>query len=292
MRARPKVMPAFRDQRGGTLLFAVTLIAVVLILATAAAPFLMRDLDQKRRRTTERLLQDAFHGLFPGSRKARASLYVDFGFTPTDPGSPPAHFYDLRVLVDRSQVGALDPSHAGVPQATGTNGPAWNGPYWQGPVDPQGRPVDGWGRPLQLRCIHTVTPPGWHVFSLGSNGRDDTGDAAFPAGDDLIYPVPPYVPPPGTTLCAAPPITFLMNGVQGAEQATFTLVTSRGTQVVTALFNQGHPEGMQWNPATKFTQVPTGTWTLAYQTNRGRTGTLTVRILSDCSVQPTPLIIP
>lgn len=277
------------SQAGGALLLVVVLIGVVLILAAAAAPFVMKEVDLGRRRATQQRLEEAFHGVFPGNRKARASLHGDFGFSPVNPGVPPLH-HDLRALVDRARVGDADPSHATVPQFNGSNAPAWNGPYWQGSVDGLGRPVDGWGRPLQLRFISTTTPPGWQVFSPGGNGSDETGNAGQPSGDDLAYPVPPYqVPITGPSVCPAPGIVFQAADVKGSEWVSFTLELPSGEQTIMARFHKHWPEGRDWTPADHFTNVPPGTWTIRYWSKHGTSGNLTVTIHPDCSVQPAVL---
>ena len=66
----------------------------------------------------------------------------------------------------------------------------WNGPYWNGSVDGSNRPLDGWGRPLQLRWVSS----GWQVVSYGANGNYDSSGFTSPQGDDLAYPVVPATP--------------------------------------------------------------------------------------------------
>jgi len=85
---------------------------------------------------------------------------------------------------------------------------------------------------------------------------------------------------------------FRLNGIHGAETVRLRLDTPSGTQVIQALFNNGHPEGKDWYPSDGFTNVPVGTWTISFKTDRLRTGTFTVTINSDCSVQPAVLAFP
>jgi len=170
------------------------LVALVIIASAAAAPLFLRQLNRQRSVETQKRLETAFRGLFPGKQRKTANMWFDFGYSPTSPGAPPAN-WNLSPMVLRSAVATSDATHAGVAQFTGSNLPAWNGPYWQGSIDNQNRPVDAWGRPIQLRYISTSAPAGWQTYSLGANGISETGDTATPAGDDQVYPNPPYMPP-------------------------------------------------------------------------------------------------
>ena len=240
------------------------LVGLLVIASVGMGALYLRQLDQQRQIKTQQQLEVAFQGLFPGHQQPSANMWKDFRFTPDFP-TPPGG-YDLRCMIDRTQVGAVDVSMNGVPAFTGTPTAgagdslgAWNGPYWQGSVDAQGHPVDAWGRPIRLRHISTTAPPGWQVFSPGANGTSETGDVEIPANDDLVYPQPPYVIPPSTppvSLCASPTIPFQRtSGYNPAENISITLSWSWGGVTVVAKFNGGHPEG---NPPPVFSDIPQG----------------------------------
>lgn len=291
-------------QRGGVLLVMVVLLAGVLLAAVVVGVLFARQLNQQRALETQRRLETAFRGLFPFQQRvgmAKANMWSDFGYRPTSPGAPPANAYDLRGMTSMSAVRLSDAANDStlptptLTQFTGTvvashlgNIGAWNGPYWQGPVDSQGRPLDAWGRPIQLRWISTSTPAGWQVFSPGANGVSETGNAATPSGDDQVHPRLPYVPPtitPPSPVCSSPTFTFRdVSRGNPAETVTFTLTTSLGTQVVSAIFNNGHPYGTGWTPATKFTNVPQGTYTIYFTGTKTGNGQFNVTVNSACQM--------
>lgn len=229
-------------QRGVVLLGVIILAALLLIGAATIGIIYVRQLNQQRQVQTQGYLETAFQGLFPGNLRRRANLYSDFGYDPNVKPVPPLH-HDLKLLVDRGAIVNSDtvPAHANAAQWTGTSTAttatlnAWNGPYWNGPVDGQSRPVDGWGRALQLRYISTSTPPGWQVFSVGANGVSQTGDTATPSGDDQVFPATPYVPPvSAAATCSTPQITFSRgSSYNPAEDITLTITDGAGVvQVV------------------------------------------------------------
>lgn len=196
-----------RRERGFALIVAILLAAILLIGVLGALHLGARRLDAQRTEATRRMLPEAFRAVFPygvgqpGGATA-PSLYSDFGYRPDPPtaflrGGDLTRAWDLKALVDRSSVGASDGTFAVPPSVfDGTNGGgSWNGPYWRGVVDGNNRPVDAWGRYLELRYV-TAPTSGWIVHSAGANGKDDTtADSGEAGGDDLVFPAPPYVVP-------------------------------------------------------------------------------------------------
>lgn len=203
--------PAKAREQGSILLVVVIVAALVLIMASVAAPIFLRGENQRHSIESKKRLQSAFRLMFPEGQsqtKAKANMWTDFGY---EPAPPPSAFYDLKALVERSAVATSDAAHGTVAQFTGTF-PAWNGPYWQGSIDALNRPVDAWGRPIRMRNIES----GWQVLSLGANGVDDTGNSATPAGDDLVYPDSPYTLPVPPPVVVPPSIYYnLTNGFIG-----------------------------------------------------------------------------
>lgn len=190
-------MPSRKAEWGFGLLGVLVLVALMAVATASVGVLLLKQMDAQRQVETQGRLKTAFTGLFGGPSARGASMRKDFAYNPSVPGSPPV-VGDLSAMVLRSAVGNTDAGNASVPQFDGTQIPPvrfWNGPYWAGPRDSQNRPVDGWGRPLQLRYVSTASPAGWQVFSLGANGVSETGDSGIPAGDDQVFPIPPYAIP-------------------------------------------------------------------------------------------------
>lgn len=175
MRCRPlKKAPS----HGFTLIEAAVAIAIVAILAGAIAPLAVKAINQQREFRTRESLKACFEGMFGARDRRVANMRADFGFDPSAP------LTNLSPMVLSSGIASYTSTSNGLFWG-------WNGPYWNGNSDSSNRPMDGWGRPIQLRWVTTVTPNGWQVFSLGANGIDDTGAVASPAGDDLGFPVVP-----------------------------------------------------------------------------------------------------
>lgn len=184
-------------QQGNVIVIVVLMVGLLVLAVSVAAPLFLRQQNQRNEIETRRRLETAFKALFMENQSrlnAKQNMWSDFGYNPTSPGLPPSS-WDLKCLVQRSSVGDSDASHASVLQFAGVL-PAWNGPYWQGPVDAQKRPIDAWGRHIQLRYITGSTPKGWQVFSPGANGLVETGNQASPpaGSDDLVYPLVPFEP--------------------------------------------------------------------------------------------------
>ncbi len=188
-----------RRDRGGILLGVILLLVTLTVVRVGVGALVLRSRDARRARETRDLLGVAFQNTcLVNSWSPQASLQRDFSYQPAVPTVPldPAHrtpAWDLAGLVVRERVGVSSQGQV-VPEAFhGANaGRAWNGPYWAGPVDGAFRPLDAWGRPLQLRHV-TLPVPGWLVYSLGANGADDTAPGSgSPGGDDLVHPSTPH----------------------------------------------------------------------------------------------------
>lgn len=272
--------PNLCRQSGAVLLGVVVLAAILLIGAATIGVIYLRQLDQQRKVENQMALERAFHGIFPGFRTKGANMFADFAYSPVSPGAPPANFYDLKGLTTRTSVtGVTTP--AAFTGAVSTTIPyinGWNGPYWTGSVDGQNRPVDSWGRPLQLRYISTTTPPGWQVFSLGANGSNETGDSGSPSGDDQVFPVPPYVLPVSGGTCPTPSVAISRtSGFSPAENITVTLSWSGGTPQ-----SQGPITVNNGNGGANFTfsNLPTGV-TITVHVTSSKSGHPFFRSFSD-----------
>jgi len=158
---------------GFSLIEAVVVIAIMAILAGAAAPLLVKAVDQQRITTTQANLQIAWQAMFgtPGSRVQ--NMRADFGF---DPGG----LADLGMMLNANAPPGPNPlaygQHGAIPFNYG-----WNGPYWNGSVATNAAgwsvPVDGWGRPIQL--LHVAGSTAWQMVSFGQDG--------VPGNPDNLY---------------------------------------------------------------------------------------------------------
>ncbi len=162
--------------QGFTLIEAAVAVGIIAILASAAAPLVMKALNQQRERTTRDGLKIAFEAMFGSRERQVANMRSDFAF---DPGGQLA---DLRRMTTRTPANlALWGSTGGTQFNWG-----WNGPYWTGPVRTQngtgGLPIDAWGRLITLR-----------VVSGGYQMRSSGPDGALNTGDDLVYPTAPFI---------------------------------------------------------------------------------------------------
>lgn len=167
---------ASRRQRGFTLIEAAVAIGIIAILASAAAPLVMKALNQQRERTTRDGLKTAFEAMFGSRERMVPNLTADFGYR------PPA------VNGDRYTLQALTtPATPAWPSPGSLSYWGWNGPYWTGSVQTQvgtgGIPVDGWGRPIRMVLTGAGVNRTVQFRSWGRNGSDEVG-----GGDDLFYP--------------------------------------------------------------------------------------------------------
>lgn len=165
--------------QGFSLIEAAVAIAIIAILASAAAPLVMKALNQQREQKTRDSLKIVFEAMFGARDRRVANMRADFGFTPPTVGT--VAMADLRFLTSRNSPPA---GNAPVAYPTAAGGGAfsvgWNGPYWSGSVQRQGAqnlPVDGWGRSMRLGYVGG----GYRVESPGQDGQ-------FGTADDLFYP--------------------------------------------------------------------------------------------------------
>lgn len=207
-----------KQARGFSLIEAAVAIGIIAILAAAAAPMVLKALNQQREAKTRADVKTAWEAMFGASDRRVANMRADFGFTP--PATNPISLQDLRFLTNR-----LSPPSGNAPVqyptkiAGGAFTIGWNGPYWFGSVRGGGNqslPVDAWGRPIQL----TYNGTGYQVRSLGADGRANTLD-------DITY--PSSATPLAQSICT-PKIT-IMNGnltAQYSVSAKMSYASSNG----------------------------------------------------------------
>lgn len=170
-------------RQGFTLIEAAVAILVVTILAGAMAPLAVKAINQQREFRTRESLKACFEAMFGARDRRVANMRADFGFDPS------VALADLSGMVAKGLTGVA----ATVPvYAQDSGGLFWgyNGPYWSGSTDSSNKPLDGWGRPIQLRWVSG----GWQAFSLGADGLNSSAASTAPLGDDLAYPVVPALP--------------------------------------------------------------------------------------------------
>jgi len=157
--------------QGFTLIEAAVAVGIIAILASAAAPLVMKALNQQREAKTREHLKAAFEAMFGSRDRHVANMRSDFGFDPQGP------LTDLRRMTTRTPGNLALWGSAGGTQFNW----GWNGPYWAGSTRVQGGtgglPVDSWGRLLVLRVVGGG-------YQLRSSGRDGVIDTT----DDLLYP--------------------------------------------------------------------------------------------------------
>jgi len=160
-----------RKPQGFSLIEAAVAIAVIAILASAAAPLVMKALNQQREQTTRDNLKIAFEAMFGAPDRRVANMRADFGFNP----GPMA---DLRQMTTCSPINLPLFGQVGGTQFFW----GWNGPYWRGStrtvVGTNGVPVDAWGRPIILDFLGGNS---WQLRSLGADGLPSTDDIRYPS---------------------------------------------------------------------------------------------------------------
>lgn len=164
-----------RAERGFSLLEVAVAIAVVAILAAAAAPMVLKTLNQQREARARGEMKLIYEACFGARDRVIGNMRSDFGF---------GNSGLANTLNQLSNQGTLQP-HGPYPGVALSGG--WRGPYWLGSVDGAGQPLDPWGRPYRLRWVTGA----WQVVCDGANGVLDTpAGSAAPTGDDLGFPVP------------------------------------------------------------------------------------------------------
>jgi prepilin-type N-terminal cleavage/methylation domain-containing protein len=152
--------------RGFSLIEVAVAVAIMAILAGAAAPLIMKSLNQAREQKTRENLKIAYESIYGARDRRVANMRADYGFSATNAA-------DLRTMTTAGTMRLYRQSGTD-PFAWG-----WNGPYWTGPVGTSpgtnGLPLDGWGRPIRLVANRLV-----------SDGPDGVTSA-----DDISYPTAP-----------------------------------------------------------------------------------------------------
>jgi prepilin-type N-terminal cleavage/methylation domain-containing protein len=166
---------------GFSLIEAAVAIGIIAILAAAAAPLVMKALNQQRESKTRESVKAAFESMFGSREHMSPNITSDYGYQP--PAANGAQ-YTLQSLT----TPALP--------VWGPNGAlyywGWNGPYWTGSIQAQagtnGVPLDGWGRPIRMVLAGAGAARTVQFRSWGANGRDDGG-----LSDDISYPNSPIL---------------------------------------------------------------------------------------------------
>jgi prepilin-type N-terminal cleavage/methylation domain-containing protein len=168
---------------GFSLIEAAVAIGIIAILAAAAAPLVLKALNQQREQKTRDNLKAAWEAMFGARDRRVANMRSDYGFNPA------GALTNLGQMVNPFSPPAPNPPTYGLNGLSFYWG--WNGPYWSGSTRPIGAvaaPVDAWGNPIQLRLV-TGAFPGFQLISGGSNGRiDSANNNRQPLVDDIVYP--------------------------------------------------------------------------------------------------------
>jgi prepilin-type N-terminal cleavage/methylation domain-containing protein len=154
----------FRKDReratGFTLIEVIIVIAILAVVAGAMAPLASRVIDDSRRDQTIKRQQLIYQAIMGDPSAASSGFLSDIGRLP-------------NALSELSLLGALPSYSIG---ACGI-GAGWRGPYILEGVDASGRPLDGWGTPMDFVN-----------GQIRSYGLDRTMNTA---SDNLLYPAAP-----------------------------------------------------------------------------------------------------
>lgn len=162
--------------QGFTLIEAAVAVGVIAIIAGAAAPLVMKALNQQREQRARSEMKLIYYSLFGTTDSSTPCMRSDFGYVPA--------LNTLGWLV--GQPSSVRTYSAYPPPNAMLSG-GWRGPYWSGRINAAGLPVDPWGHPYVLRDVGTQ---GWQVLCVGSNAVNDTLGNTVIQKDDLAYPVP------------------------------------------------------------------------------------------------------
>ncbi len=221
-----------RIARGFSLIEAAVAIGIMAIMAAAAAPLVMKALNQQREQRVRTEMKLAFETLFGSRERVVPNMRSDFGFAPI----APPNIYNLGKMMNSGATPLpLTPPY-------GPNGSVfqwgWNGPYWSGQTLVIGGiqvPVDPWGRPYWLRIV-TGASSGYQVLCAGLNGVVDTAiNSAAAQGDDLVYPSTPIS---ATSNNGSMPITIL-NGTAADQSVTVAVQWKNGSALSSATSGNG-----------------------------------------------------
>jgi len=170
--SRLKQGPSIRNQKwpiynanGFTLIEIIIVIAVMAVLAGAMAPLVSNSIDRTREDVTKQRLITVFTAIVGPEDSQGSGFLADIGRLPSRSPNP------LTELTNRFSSPVYSTGGH-----TGNVGMGWRGPYVTDGIDTSGRPIDGWGYPLDFGVVG--------YGQLRSAGRDHVmGDA-----DDLVYP--------------------------------------------------------------------------------------------------------
>lgn len=123
----------FSRSKGFTLIEVIVVIAILAIVAGAMAPLAGRAIDSSRQDLTLRRQQLIYRAILGDPSSPGSGFLSDVGRLPSS-------------LVELATMGTL-PAYS--IQACGV-GMGWRGPYLLEGVDSAGRPLDGWGTPMDL----------------------------------------------------------------------------------------------------------------------------------------------
>jgi prepilin-type N-terminal cleavage/methylation domain-containing protein len=176
-----------KQSRGFSLIEAAVAIGVIAILAAAAAPLVMKALNQQREQRARNEMKLAFETFLGSRERTIPNIRSDFGFELTSGASA-----YLGKMLDRTAPpapNALGYNYNGASFLWG-----WNGPYWNGQTKRIGGfnlPVDPWGNPYLIRYVSGASP-GYQILCTGLNGINNTAiNSAARQGDDFVYPTIP-----------------------------------------------------------------------------------------------------
>jgi prepilin-type N-terminal cleavage/methylation domain-containing protein len=147
--------------KGFTLIEVIIVIAILAILAGAMAPLAGRAIDSSRQDETVRRQKLIYQAILGDPSSPGSGFLSDVGRLPA------------TSLTELAVIGSL-PAYA--IQTCGV-GMGWRGPYLLEGVDSTGRPLDGWGTPMDL--------VGGQIRSAGPDKSMSS------AADNLLYPPNP-----------------------------------------------------------------------------------------------------
>jgi prepilin-type N-terminal cleavage/methylation domain-containing protein len=153
-----------RGRRGFTLVEIVVVIAVVSILASIAAPYAVKLIDQAREEATKQRLQDVYKGIMGDPLLGTTGFLSDMGRIPS--GANPLQ----QLNTQGGQAGPAANPLLGVKIG-------WHGPYVFSGYDAGAYVNDSFGTAIALNVAGGR-------FQLRSAGRD----RAMNSADDLVYP--------------------------------------------------------------------------------------------------------
>jgi prepilin-type N-terminal cleavage/methylation domain-containing protein len=146
--------------KGFTLIEVIIVIAILAVAAGAMAPLASRVIDDSRRDQTIKRQQLIYQAIMGDPTAASSGFLSDIGRLP-------------NALTELSLIGAIPAYSIG---ACGI-GAGWRGPYLLEGVDSTGRPLDGWGTPMDF--------VNGQIRSYGLDRNMNT------AADNLLYPTVP-----------------------------------------------------------------------------------------------------